>query len=195
MARLLRPGARRTLGPLAVAAALTLAAVALAGGDATTRIAFDGASPAAKRYAEAVAEVAEGSNAVVLAPEQLRFAHQPSLKRRMHAAATPRDRRWEISLEIGRECGADACFVGLLAAAPGELPDHGWRRVRLAEGTRGAFRGVSCGGSCAPANILWREHRLLHTLQIAVPPGDPGSRRERRAMVAMANSAINAGAR
>jgi hypothetical protein len=77
----------------------------------------------------------------------------------------------------------------------GKLPQQGWEQLELRDGTPAAFRGVSCGGSCAPATILFGESRRLYEIQITALPGNLGAARERRSMVDMANSAIAGGPR
>ena len=63
------------------------------------------------------------------------------------------------------------------------------RKVELSHGLRGYFRPVSCGGSCAPANIWWRNDRVLYQIQMVFPSTLRESDQQ-RAITAVANSAI-----
>jgi hypothetical protein len=40
------------------------------------------------------------------------------------------------------------------------------RRVPLLDGRTGMFRPVSCGGSCAPANLWWEQNGVMYQIQI-----------------------------
>jgi hypothetical protein len=101
--------------------------------------------------------------------------------------------RRHYSLELGAipDCGsATACFEADFRARAKGRP-FGTRSVRLAKGRHGRFQPLSCGASCSPPSISWRERGALYAIQANV-----GTRRtERRILVRMANSAIRAGAR
>src|SRR6476661_11150110 len=100
-------------------------------------------------------------------------------------------RSWELSLAAAPDCGgATACFVASFWARKGERP-FGTRKVRLRGGRTGWFRPLSCGASCSPPTISWREHGAAYWIQANV--GSQGT--ERRILVRMANQAIAAGAR
>ena len=159
-------------------------------------ISLDGKTHAAIQYRDAVAAAAEQSGADVLAPKRLHLKGTGRLVRHFTATAETSNRAWRITFESSSDCnGANVCFVGQLASGFGKLPHQGWEQLELRDGTPAAFRGVSCGGSCAPATILFGESRRLYEIQITAPPGNLGSARERRAMVDMANSAIASGPR
>jgi hypothetical protein len=188
--------AKLVLACLAVSL-LGCASLAFAGKRADAlSIRFDGNSHSSLQYRGAVAAATEQSSVDVLAPNRLRFEKSRGFKRHFLASSTGNRRGWQVDFESAPNCGgATACFIGQLSGGRGPLPNTGYEQVELAGGTKGEFRGVSCGGSCAPATILFRIGGILYTIQNAVPPGDPGSARERRVMVNMANSAIKAGPR
>jgi hypothetical protein len=73
---------------------------------------------------------------------------------------------------------------------PQELPDV--RAVKLAHGLRGFFRPVSCGGSCAPANLWWEEADVLYQVQLKLSFDDEN---QEKIITAVADSAILAGPR
>jgi hypothetical protein len=159
-------------------------------------ISLGGKSHAATEYRDAVAAAAEQTGVDVLAPKRLRLKGTGRLVRHFTGTAETSNRAYRITFESSSDCnGANVCFVGQLASGFGKLPVKGWEQLELRDGTPAAFRGVSCGGSCAPATILFGESRRLYEIQITAPPGNLDSARERLAMVDMANSAINAGPR
>jgi hypothetical protein len=66
------------------------------------------------------------------------------------------------------------------------------RKVELSHALLGYFRPVSCGGSCAPANIWWKDGRVLYQIQL----GFPSTLREgdqQKTIISAADSAILAG--
>jgi hypothetical protein len=174
------------------------AATALAGPPKVRNLSISlrGETHAAIQYRDAVAAAAEQSGVDVLAPKALHLHGTGRLVRHFTATAEASRRAYRITFESSDDCnGANVCFVGELVSGLGQLPDRGWEQLELRDGTPAAFRGVSCGGSCAPATILFGEAPRLYEIQITAPPGRPGSAKERRAMVHMANSAIDAGPR
>jgi hypothetical protein len=68
------------------------------------------------------------------------------------------------------------------------------RKVELSHGLLGYFSPVSCGGSCAPANIWWKNGRALYQIQLSFPSTLRESDQQ-KAITAAANSAILAGPR
>jgi hypothetical protein len=76
--------------------------------------------------------------------------------------------------------------------SPQELPHV--REVKLATGITGFFRPVNCGGSCAPANLWWKEGSVLYQIQLKLPPAMP-EQSQQRMITAAANSSILAGPR
>jgi uncharacterized protein YecT (DUF1311 family) len=92
----------------------------------------------------------------------------------------------------------DAGFAANFAAqakpdyTPEDLPNV--QRTALAQGLIGFFRPVSCGGSCAPANLWWQQSGVLYQIQLELSPtmrdGD-----QLKVLTATANSAITAGPR
>lgn len=66
--------------------------------------------------------------------------------------------------------------------------------VKLTHGLRGFFRGVSCGGSCAPANLWWEQNGVLYNIQVKLPP-TLSEESQQKAIVSLADSSITAGSR
>jgi len=68
------------------------------------------------------------------------------------------------------------------------------REVKLAGGITGFFRPVSCGGSCAPANLWWEQGAVLYQIQLKLP-STFREKNQQGIITAVANSAILAGPR
>jgi hypothetical protein len=94
---------------------------------------------------------------------------------------------YELDLGVGSHCGgATACFVAAFTAEKGGTLAGG-RRVALSNGRTGRFFPLSCGASCAPPRIEWRERHSLYVVEAKLAG--------RRPLVRMANSAIRNGPR
>jgi hypothetical protein len=102
-----------------------------------------------------------------------------------------RERRWGLQLGAVEGCGgATACFIASFSGHRGGTP-FGQRRVKLARGRVGRFQPLSCGGSCSPPSIEWKERGATFSIQAKVGTQDT----ERRILTRMANSAIRNGPR
>jgi hypothetical protein len=122
----------------------------------------------------------------ILLPDTLR-----SDFRRHFPEGSAGERAWSFEIGAVRDCGsATACFIAQFEGRRGARPSNP-RRVDLVRGRTGHFRPLSCGASCSPPSIQWRERGTLYSIQANV-----GTRRtERRLLVRMANSAIRNGPR
>jgi hypothetical protein len=106
-----------------------------------------------------------------------------------HPSGFGRKRSWGLQLGAVERCGgATACFIATFGADKGGTP-FGPRRVRLTRGRVGRFKPLTCGGSCSPPSIQWKERGVTYAIQAKV--GSPA----RRNLVRMANSAIRNGPR
>jgi hypothetical protein len=109
----------------------------------------------------------------------------------LYASGSGRRRAWDLSLAAVPDCGgATACFVASFSARKGAKP-FGARKVRLLGGRTGWFQPLSCGASCAPPSIEWRQHRAVYSIQANVGT----QKSERGILIRMANQAIRAGRR
>jgi uncharacterized protein YecT (DUF1311 family) len=92
----------------------------------------------------------------------------------------------------------DAGFAANFAAQakPDYTPEDlaNVQRTALAQGLIGFFRPVSCGGSCAPANLWWQQNGTLYQIQLKLSSAI-SERDQLKALTAAANSAITAGPR
>lgn len=68
-----------------------------------------------------------------------------------------------------------------------DLPNA--RRVALSGGRTGLFRPVSCGGSCAPANLWWEQNGVMYQIQIKLGSGSLEKDQE-KILVETANSIV-----
>jgi hypothetical protein len=96
-------------------------------------------------------------------------------------------RRYEFEVAATQECGANACFLARFAGERGGEPSF-TREVDLLGGITGYYKPLSCGGSCSPPMIEWEQGGVLYSIQAKL--GVSGRARQRRAMIAAANSAI-----
>lgn len=130
--------------------------------------------------------VAAKTRVPVLLPDRMPYEDTT-----LYPSGSGRRRAWSFSLAAAPDCGgANACFVAEFSARRGARP-YGKRKVRLAGGRTGWFQPLSCGASCAPPSISWRQHKAAYVIQARVGGKDT----ERRILVRMANQAIRAGAR
>jgi hypothetical protein len=96
---------------------------------------------------------------------------------------------YELTLYYQEGVG-DAGFVaGFYASAldPSKTLPKKWGTVRLADGTRAKFSPVSCGGSCAPANLRWRTSLAEYTIQLSLS-STLSEDEQLKALVEVANS-------
>jgi len=68
-----------------------------------------------------------------------------------------------------------------------DLPNSG--RVALSDGRTGIFRPVSCGGSCAPANLWWEQNGVMYQIQVKLSPDLP-EKEQQKILVETANSTV-----
>ena len=86
------------------------------------------------------------------------------------------------------DCGANACSLAFFSAYKG-MKLYGTRKVTLANGRRGRYLPLSCGGSCSPPSVQWVEKGVLYEIQMDF------EKNARAELVKMANSAIRKGPR
>jgi hypothetical protein len=94
--------------------------------------------------------------------------------------------QYHLALGVGSGCHeATACFVAAFFGRKGAALDIK-RKVSLARGITGRYQPISCGASCAAAEIQWKQSSVAYAIQFK------GTKKQ---MVALANSAIRGGAR
>jgi hypothetical protein len=137
-----------------------------------------------KLFAKQITKAKAKTTVPILLPEVFR-----SDFKRHFPEGSSRAKGWTFDIGAVRGCHtATACFIAEFAARHGGKPG-GDRTVQLARGRTGFFTPLSCGGSCSPPSIEWRERGAVYRIQAKVLG------RERRALVKLANSAIRRGPR
>ena len=88
------------------------------------------------------------------------------------------------------EIGSNATYAaGFGGSVSGSRELSGTGGIALAGGRRGTFMPVSCGGSCAPANLWWEQNGVLYQIQIKLR-SDLKEKDQERILVEMANSSV-----
>jgi len=106
--------------------------------------------------------------------------------RRHYPEGRARPGAWRFDIGAARNCHqATACFVAEFTAVRDGKPS-GRRTVRLARGRTGYYQPLSCGASCSPPSVEWRERHARYSIQAKV---------SERELLRMANSAIRNGPR
>ena len=147
-----------------------------------------------KAFGSLLADIKTKSHITILLPSEL---SQPVGEAKYAVVEKASQGEYAISLYYKLGIG-NAGFAALFAAQanpgyePQELPNV--RKVELSKGFLGYFRPVSCGGSCAPPNLWWKEDRVLYQIQLKLSSTVP-EKDQQGALVAAANSAIIAGPR
>jgi hypothetical protein len=82
------------------------------------------------------------------------------------------------------------------AQASGDAPGDHEKFILLVNGIGAYYKPLTCGGSCSPPIVEWVSDGVLYRIQFDVQWRTSIAANEvERLMVAMANSAIQAGAR
>jgi hypothetical protein len=137
-------------------------------------------------FADALPRVTAKTRIAVLLPNLM-----PTDAKHLYADHWETRRTYTLSLADIPNCGeATACFEAEFSGQKGGTP-FGFRSVTLARGRHGRFKPLTCGASCSPPSISWKERGATYTIQANV-----GTKRtERRILVKMANEAIRRGPR
>jgi hypothetical protein len=153
-----------------------LAALALAGPSADLNALFADTLPAVK-----------AKTAIpILLPDAM-----PSDSAELYPSAFGSRREYSIGLGAVPDCGgANACFVADFSGHKGGRP-FGRGKVTLTGGRHGRFQPLSCGASCSPPSISWKQGGVTYSIQANVG----AQKTERRILVKMANEAITHGPR
>jgi hypothetical protein len=137
-------------------------------------------------FADALPRVTAKTQIPVLMPDTM-----PTDAKRLYAEHWQSRRTYTLSLADVPDCGeATACFEAEFSGIKGGTP-FGFKRVTLARGRHGRFKPLTCGGSCSPPSISWKERGATYTIQANVG----NKKTERRILVEMANEAIRRGPR
>lgn len=140
-----------------------------------------------KKFKKFIPKVKKKSGLPVRLPEKMWTGLKPS---RTYPAAVATTSGYELELSAAKGCHfATACFIASFSGERGGTPSFK-RKVRLTRGITGYFHPVSCGASCAPAIIQWKENGVLYGID-----NKAVGKHQKRWMVKLANSAIRHGDR
>lgn len=129
-----------------------------------------------------VADVKSSSDLPILAPSTL-LIKEKQVKLYAHGTSDPS--QYTFFLSTQKDCTANVCSVAYISGRKG-MQLYGAKRVALAKGRKGRYSPLSCGASCSPPSITWKEDDVLYEIQTSAT---------RAQLVKMANSAIKTGPR
>jgi len=144
-------------------------------------------------FVSVLPDVKAKSHVPVLLPSEL----PEPIVRAKHAVTTAEDDKYTIALyfKLGvGDSGYAASFSGDSSPNLSLRELQNVSEVNLAHGVRGFFRPISCGGSCAPANLWWEDGGILYAIQLKLSSAVSEQDQE-KTIKAAANSAILAGPR
>src|SRR4051794_2025278 len=137
-------------------------------------------------FAGALPRVTAKTRVAVLMPDAMPTEIDP-----LYADSFASRKAYFLDLAGVPDCGgANACFEAEITGQKGGTP-FGFKPVKLAHGRHGRFKPLTCGASCSPPSVSWKERGATYTIQANVG----GRRTERRILVRMANQAIRRGPR
>jgi hypothetical protein len=164
-----------------------LAAVAVLGAAAAPATAEEYA--AASLLKDDLARVAKRTDVPVRVPASIDL----DFDGQVFGSGTATKRSYSLGLDATEDCGgANACFLASFTGERGGSLSF-TRKVKLARGITGRFKPLSCGASCSPAMVEWKQGGSLYTIQAKL--GVAGSQAQRAALVRAASSAITASPR
>src|SRR5688572_26187771 len=110
-------------------------------------------------FADELPRVKERTSVPILLPQSM-----PDDFEEYFPTGFGRERRWGLQLGAAEGCGgATACFVASFKGREGGKP-LGPREVRLTGGRTGRFKPLSCGASCSPPSIAWKQRGATYTI-------------------------------
>ena len=127
-----------------------------------------------------VDEVKQQTPLPILAPSSMQ-----SDQATLYGSGSGDRRGYQIVVSTIEGCGANACSLAYFSGTKGGKP-YGPRKATLANGRKGRFNPLSCGGSCSPPSITWKERGVVYEIQADTT---------RARLVRMANDAIRRGPR
>ena len=152
----------------------------------------------AEVFVSVLAELKEKTEVPILLPGAL-----PGETERLWAFVEAEETDYQILIHYenddGTQLGSGATFYGMFVGAKGQLPaglpnHQEVREVKLADGNVGFFRPISCGGSCAPANLWWMRDGVSYHIQLKLF-SSLSEQDQESTITQVANSAILGGPR
>jgi hypothetical protein len=133
-----------------------------------------------------VADVKQQTPLPILAPDNFYSDFDD-----LYAYGDGSEKEYSLGVSAAPDCGgANACFAADFRAQKGGKP-FGRGKVTLTKGRHGRYQPLSCGASCSPPSISWKERGVTYTLQAKVV----GRKTDRQLLAKMANEAIRKGPR
>lgn len=171
---------------VALLAGLALAVPAIAAGD-EVRAAATVKVP--DLFEDDLVQLAEDSGVDILLPTRINTnGIKPS---KLFGNGSAEDGTYSLNVGVGKECnGSNACFVAGFYAEKGGKRAYGIK-VKLTGGKTGYFKPVTCGASCSPAAVQWKQGGVLYEIQYK----GASEKKEKATMIKLADSAIRGGAR
>jgi hypothetical protein len=137
-------------------------------------------------FATVLPQVKANTSVPVLLPQRYRSDAEKNFP-----SGAGHKRSYTLSIGAVPNCGgATACFVADFSARKGAKPTFK-KTVRLTHGRTGHFKPLTCGASCSPPMLEWRQAGVLYWIQAHAGT----AKQEKRRLVRMANSAIRHGPR
>ena len=128
-----------------------------------------------------VAEVKQDTPLPILLPSTM----QTTESKELFGAGEGEARNYQLVVSTEEDCGANACSLAWFSGSKGGSV-YGDRKATLANGRKGRYIPLSCGGSCSPPSIVWKERGVVYEISMDAT---------RSQLVRMANSAIRKGPR
>jgi hypothetical protein len=128
-----------------------------------------------------VADVKQDTKLPILLPSTMTTKGTKQL----YGAGEGEARTYSFAVSTERGCTASACAVASFTAAKG-IALYGDRKVTLAKGRPGRYIPLSCGVSCSPPSIVWKERGVVYEISTDAT---------RSQLIKLANSAIRKGPR
>jgi hypothetical protein len=166
---------------------LLIALVAVAAVAVPAFAASEGDVNVPAKFKSLIPKVKKKSGLAVRLPGKIHVFLNPS---KTFADGSATRKSYFLELDAARNChGANACFLATFSGQRGGKPQFK-KTVSLAHGITGYFRPISCGASCSPAFIQWKEGKVLYEIE-----NKGVGKNQKATMVKLANSAIRGGDR
>src|SRR4051794_33642351 len=137
-------------------------------------------------FADQLPRVRDRTDVPILIPQSM-----PDEYEEYHPTGFGRPRRWGLQIGAVPNCGgAAACFVAPFSRVRGGKPVRS-PEIRPARGRVGRYKPPTCGASCSPPSIEWKERGTTYSIQANLGR----KKTQRRIFTRMANSAIRSGPR
>jgi hypothetical protein len=140
-----------------------------------------------KKFKSLIPKVKAKSGLAVRLPSSIHVFVDP---KKTYANRSSTKKSYFLHLDAAKNCnGANVCFLASFSGTRGGTPAFK-KTVALTHGITGYFKPITCGASCSPASIQWKENGVLYEIE-----NKGVGKNEKKSMVKLANSAIKGGNR